>query len=376
MPDGDFHFLDAVMRIKWLAIGLLVLLILLVVVFQSSVFPQPPLAELTEAREKLSEAEKAQAVDYAPELFKKATAFYDSAMTAWASENERLFFMKDFSITKQWASQATAAANLAKNTAHEVNKKTWANYTRRLDSIDTQFERFDLHYKNIPLSESLVKLLAQTRLLYHEMSSAHDNSNTQQLKEGLPSLEKNLATLMTFSEKSINDFFNDYPRWKQWAANGIETSRKTGSTVLIVDKMERLCYVYTKGKLTHTFNMELGANWMGDKMLSGDKTTPEGIYKVVKKKGNGQTKYYKVLLLNYPNADDQKRFKENKAKGLVPKNATIGNLIEIHGDGGKGLDWTDGCVALNNNDMDKLFALTSDNTPVIIVGALKPNPTK
>ena len=364
------------MKIKWLTIGFSTAIVLLVFIFQSFIFPQPPLAELTEAREKLSEAEKGQAQEYAPKIYKKATALYDSAMVAWAKENERIFFKKDFSVTKQLASESTRASNLSITNAYETSKKTWRDYSQRLDGTDDQLERFDLHYKNIPLGESLMKLLAKTRLLHHEVSSAYDNGNALQLKEGLPTLEKNLIQLVAFAEKSTDDFFNDYPRWKQWVANGIENSRKSGSTVFIIDKMERLCYVYTKGKLTHTFNMELGANWMGDKMLSGDKTTPEGIYKVVKKKGNGQTKYHKALLLNYPNTDDQKRFKENKAKGLIPKNATIGNLIEIHGDGGKGLDWTDGCIALNNKDMDKLFALSADNTPVIIVGALKPKSTK
>tara|TARA_A100000171_G_scaffold46171_1_gene50702 strand:+ start:734 stop:1828 length:1095 start_codon:yes stop_codon:yes gene_type:complete len=364
------------MKIKWLAIVLLTVLTLIVLLFPSFIFPQPPLVELTEARERLSEAEKSQASEYAPDLYKKATSFYDSAMVAWAKENDRFFFLKDFSITKQLAGKASETAILAKSTAQNVSKKIWSNYSKRLDLIDDQFERFDLKYKNIPLNEVSVKQLAQTRLLYHEVSAAYENENAAHLKENLSILEINLTQLISQAETTMADFFKDYSLWKQWAVAGIERSRKSNETVFIIDKMERLCYVYAKGKLTHTFNMELGANWMGDKMLSGDKTTPEGVYKVVKKKGNGQTKYYKALLLNYPNADDQKRFKENKAKGIIPKNASIGNLIEIHGDGGKGLDWTDGCVALNNNDMDKLFALASENTQVIIVGSLKPLPAK
>ena len=364
------------MKIKWLAIALLTVLILMALLFPSFIFPQPPLAELTEAREKLSEAEKSQASEYAPDLYKKATTLYDSAMVAWAKENDRFFFMKDFLITKQLAAKASETAILAKSTAQNMSKKIWSNYSKRLDLIDDQFERFDLKFKNIPLSESSVKRLAQSRMLYHEVSVAFESGNAALLKESLGKLERDMAQLIGQAEATMTEFFKDYPQWKQWVSAGIEKSRKANETVFVIDKMERLCYVYAKGKLTHTFNMELGANWMGDKMLSGDKTTPEGVYKVVKKKGNGQTKYYKALLLNYPNADDQKRFKENKAKGIIPKNASIGNLIEIHGDGGKGLDWTDGCVALNNNDMDKLFGLASENTQVIIVGSLKPLPTK
>ncbi len=60
------------------------------------------------------------------------------------------------------------------------------------------------------------------------------------------------------------------------------------------------------------------------------------MYKIIEKKQNGQTKYYKALLLNYPNEDDKKRFLANKKNGIISKDAKIGNLIEIHGNGGKG----------------------------------------
>jgi L,D-peptidoglycan transpeptidase YkuD (ErfK/YbiS/YcfS/YnhG family) len=52
----------------------------------------------------------------------------------------------------------------------------------------------------------------------------------------------------------------------------------------------------------------------------------------------------------------------------VPLRAGVGSLIEIHGDGGQGRDWTDGCVALSNSDMDRVFARARVGTPVTIVG--------
>jgi L,D-peptidoglycan transpeptidase YkuD (ErfK/YbiS/YcfS/YnhG family) len=53
---------------------------------------------------------------------------------------------------------------------------------------------------------------------------------------------------------------------------------------------------------------------------------------------------------------------------VVPANAGIGSLIEIHGEGGQGRDWTDGCVALSNSDMDRVFSHARVGTPVTIVG--------
>jgi murein L,D-transpeptidase YafK len=61
-------------------------------------------------------------------------------------------------------------------------------------------------------------------------------------------------------------------------------------------------------------HIELGANWIGDKYHMGDRATPEGRYFIRKKKSRGQTIYYRALEIDYPNADDQKAFKDAKKK--------------------------------------------------------------
>jgi L,D-peptidoglycan transpeptidase YkuD (ErfK/YbiS/YcfS/YnhG family) len=359
------------MKIKWLIVGVFTAIVVSVLIFPNYFMPQPPLAELTEARESLSLAEKSQASIYSEKQFQKASALYDSAMASWREENKRFFFTKDYSKTKEFATRSAELSRKAEKNAKSSYKTVWANFSGRLKMLETQLSLFDQTYKNIPLSKSMVKLLAETRLLHQASKNALVNKNGKLMVQNLTTLEKDVNTLTSFVEKSLKNFFVDYPLWKKWEANAIAASKRNGSSAIIVDKLERKCYIYNKGKLVSSFNMELGANWMGDKQRSGDKTTPEGIYKVVKRKSKGQTKYYKALLLNYPNEDDKKRFKANKENGLIPQNATIGNLIEIHGDGGKGIDWTDGCVALTNNDMDKIFDMSAENTPVIIVGALK-----
>jgi L,D-peptidoglycan transpeptidase YkuD (ErfK/YbiS/YcfS/YnhG family) len=54
----------------------------------------------------------------------------------------------------------------------------------------------------------------------------------------------------------------------------------------------------------------------------------------------------------------------------LPASAKIGGLIEIHGNGGKGIDWTEGCVALTDSEMDIIFKFTKVGTPVTIVGSM------
>jgi murein L,D-transpeptidase YafK len=101
----------------------------------------------------------------------------------------------------------------------------------------------------------------------------------------------------------------------------------------------------------------------------GDKATPEGMYKIVNKYTG--TKYNNALLLDYPNEEDVIRFNREKSKGLIPRNTKIGNGIEIHGSGGKGVDWTEGCIALEDDEMAIVFRLASVGTPVTIVGSLR-----
>ena len=157
-------------------------------------------------------------------------------------------------------------------------------------------------------------------------------------------------------------------RWRRMVEETVAQSRSSGTTAFVVDKLNRKLYVYAGGKRVATYEAELGAKGLRQKMHAGDQATPEGRYRVSQVKGHGRTKYYRALLINYPNDEDRARYAWGKKVGQVPARAGIGSLIEIHGDGGQGRDWTDGCVALANKDMDEVFARARVGTPVTIVG--------
>jgi L,D-peptidoglycan transpeptidase YkuD (ErfK/YbiS/YcfS/YnhG family) len=157
-------------------------------------------------------------------------------------------------------------------------------------------------------------------------------------------------------------------RWRELVAETIAHSRETGETVLIVDKLKRQLHVYDGGRKVASYRAELGAKGLKRKLHAGDQATPEGRYRVSVVRGPGRTKYYKALLIDYPNSEDRARYALGVKSGTVPRRAGIGSLIEIHGDGGQGRDWTDGCVALDNRDMDRVFARASVGTTVTIVG--------
>jgi hypothetical protein len=163
--------------------------------------------------------------------------------------------------------------------------------------------------------------------------------------------------------------------WRQLARDAVAWSARTRSPAIIVDKLGHRLLLYRNGNLEFTVPAELGTNGLRRKRHGGDQATPEGRYQVTVKKQGAATRYYKALLIDYPNREDLRRYRADQAAGAVPRGVGPGGLIEIHGDGGRGRDWTEGCIALGNADMDRIFEQVAVGTPVIIVGHLGQPPS-
>lgn len=136
---------------------------------------------------------------------------------------------------------------------------------------------------------------------------------------------------------------------------------------LIVYKSKRILE-FKDGTTSHVFPIALGLAPFGPKTMQGDRRTPEGSYYVTHK--NSRSQFHLSLGLSYPNVDDAKgglraglissneyaRIETaNKRRKLPPQGTRLGGDIFIHG-GGAQLDWTWGCIAVKDKDMDFLFA--------------------
>jgi len=154
--------------------------------------------------------------------------------------------------------------------------------------------------------------------------------------------------------------------WQQQAQTAIAASRTGRGQLLIISKLEKQLIVYRGGVVKERYPVTFGYNYLSRKLYAGDRATPEGSYRVVSK--NPGSRYYRALVLDYPGTEDRRRFKTARNSGQIPPGAGIGSLIEIHGGGLNGL--TNGCVALDNRDMQQLFELVDPGTPVVIVGTL------
>lgn len=155
--------------------------------------------------------------------------------------------------------------------------------------------------------------------------------------------------------------------WAKAAEATVAESKKRGTTAIIVSKLERRLAVYRSGALFRTFEVGLGFNGLADKRFSGDNATPEGRYTVIRK--IPRSLYHKALLIDYPNDEDRRWFAREKAKGNIPRSVGIGGDVEIHGGGQDSL--TRGCVSLDNDKMDELYALVTIGTPVTIIGTME-----
>jgi murein L,D-transpeptidase YafK len=141
---------------------------------------------------------------------------------------------------------------------------------------------------------------------------------------------------------------------------------------LVYRKQLKELSVYYKGKLVKAYRAVSGPKPDLDKLMEGDRNTPEGTFKIVSK--NGQSKYHRFLLIDYPKPENLKRFEQLKKEGKIPSNAKIGGAIGLHGiwKGGDdmiemGVNWTDGCIAVKNKDIEELFGVLKIGTKIIIV---------
>ncbi|ENO15074.2 hypothetical protein J057_06986 [Marinobacter nanhaiticus D15-8W] len=135
---------------------------------------------------------------------------------------------------------------------------------------------------------------------------------------------------------------------------------------VVVHKAKRRLDLMAGNEQVRTYRISLGDNPEGHKLWEGDERTPEGDYTLDWR--NAGSRFYKSLHISYPNDRDRELA---AAWGLDP-----GGEIMIHGlpnEAGDmafayaGLDWTDGCIAVNNEAMDEIWSLVQDGTPIRIL---------
>lgn len=134
---------------------------------------------------------------------------------------------------------------------------------------------------------------------------------------------------------------------------------------VVVHKERRILQLFQGDRVIREYSVALGGNPVGHKRQEGDRRTPEGLYSLDWR--NPGSAYYKSIHVSYPAPED---LKAAAASGVDP-----GGMIMIHGQPNyfgwlafltQSYDWTDGCIAVTNAEMDEIWAMVANNTPIEI----------
>jgi murein L,D-transpeptidase YafK len=128
---------------------------------------------------------------------------------------------------------------------------------------------------------------------------------------------------------------------------------------IVLDKSARKLSMYDHGQLVKSYIVALGRNPVGDKIKRGDGRTPEGLYRIEGR--NSGSKYHLSLRVSYPSADDRALAMRRGVSpggdimlhGLPKEFATVGALHREQ-------DWTEGCVALTNEEIEEIWRAVPD----------------
>lgn len=138
---------------------------------------------------------------------------------------------------------------------------------------------------------------------------------------------------------------------------------------VIIKKSTRMLYLYSGGEVFSRYHISLGKEALGAKRFEGDMKTPEGTYRLDWRQLS--PRYNKSIHISYPNRKDKAYAKQY--------GVSAGGMIMIHGTPSSWslsplgdwlpmlLDWTEGCIAMSNDDMEEVWDRVLDGTPITIV---------
>lgn len=320
----------------------------------------------------LDAAADVDAARWAPTVFFEAEGAFRAAERA--ARLARTSIVPDFSSAYVHLEQVVAAAVRARDTAILVKAEAHAAAEDALAMARTaaagaasMAATIDLGWRRRADAARSRLVLRQAELFYRD--GEYEHTRVRAIEARRLALDVSGHATVIAARYTNADLV---ARWRRWADETVRWSQQTGRAAIVVSKADHRLTLYVAGRTVATYAADLGYNWVVDKTFAGDGATPEGRYRITLKKDRGASTYYKALLLDYPNEADRGRFTDGRGAGTIPASAAIGGLIEVHGEGGRGEDWTRGCVALRNADIDALFPQVEVGTPVTIIGSDEP----
>lgn len=312
---------------------------------------------------------RAAASLYAPDEHDQYLKSLREAKDRLIKERAKLPMLRDFQETQSDYRNLLLAGN-------ELLKKVEDRKQQRMEAVSNQIASIT---RRIDSLKKLMRMINQGRfarslLIRTELKLSE--ADLQRQKGEIIEAEKKLTELTPYLNDAEDMVFSILERyrdpsqlenWERWIKETVLESEKKKIFAVVVTKIDRKLIIYQAGKPLMSFDVGLGPNSLANKIHAGDYATPEGKYRIVKKIPTSQ--YFRAFLLDYPNEEDRQRFLQQRKDGLIPPGVGIGGLIEIHGGGEDAI--TNGCVSLDDKNMEKLFDLLDVGTPVTIVGSTR-----
>ncbi len=205
-------------------------------------------------------------------------------------------------------------------------------------------EMMIFNIRNVVLKDQTITAQqAQIETLQHKVQGKENEIVTLQKK--IEAFEKNI--------EALEQKFFDY------------AIQKGSVDRILIEKSARRLMLISRGEVLKTYKIALGGNPIGPKERQGDNKTPEGTYVIDAR--NRDSRFHLSLHISYPNERDKKRAKE---LGVSP-----GGGIMIHGikngfswvgDAHAGVDWTKGCIAVTDQEIEEIDKLALNGTIVEI----------
>jgi hypothetical protein len=331
---------------------------------------RPPVAARAAALAAYQAAAAGDASRWAPEALRAADEALRGALLAWSRQENRVLPFRDYRPVARALAEVESLALEAARVGEELRGE--ARVAAEQAMRDAQ--SVEAHAAALVAATALPPAervhLQRARLLVREAEVLLRDGDVEAARDRAERSRGELGDALGPALQAAGRYTaqEHVALWHRWIEETRAWSREAGEAALLVLKEKNVLVLLSKGAPVRTYDAEIGANALGVKQRQGDQATPEGRYRIVAKKDRGRSRYYRALLLDYPNAADRERFAAAKRRGEIPRDAQIGGQIEIHGEGGRGQNWTDGCVALSNHDIDDLYARVAVGTRVTIVG--------
>ena len=346
---------------------ILILAIILMLVLQ----PRLPQAAMIIYLELNSQARKIDAENYVAPMIQQARDNWEKSRQMIQTQNKRFPLFRSYEKAENLILKINGDLRQAIRRTQVMKDSLKLALKLKMFYLQDQAEQYRKKFDIIPIAIELRQHIIQGELLVRQGGYLLERKEYSAADLILQKAAEHISFANANLVEEINKYLSKIPTWQQWVKETLDYAQTSGNPALIIDKLDHTCRVFQADTLLFEFAIEMGPNWIGTKTHKGDRRTPEGRYYVTKKRQGKETQFYKALNIDYPNEADWLRFYSALVNGDLPLDANIGGLIEIHGEGGQGLNWTDGCIALRNQEIDLIFTMVQVGTPVTIVGTTK-----